>query len=83
MLSTRPTTLAVRMMGMTHILGLLALAALIVAAPVKVMMPLATVLVLGLVIGGLFAVLDRHRSRTRVMGGVGSAFPPRVLGRVR
>jgi len=82
-LHMHPATLAIRMMVMTLILGLLAVVALIAVAPLKVTMPLATVLVLGLVIGGTFALVDRHRSRMRIMGGVGSAFPARVLGRLR
>ena len=82
-LSTHPTALAIRMMVMTLIFGLLALVALIAAAPLKVTMPIAIVLALGLGIGGIFALIDRHRSRMRVMGGASSAFPAHVLGRLR
>jgi hypothetical protein len=82
-LGTYPTGLAVRMMVMTLILGTLALVALVLAAPVAVTIPIATVLVLGVVIGGIFSLIDRHRSRTRITGGSGYASPARVLGRLR
>ena len=78
-----PTALAVRMMVMTLILGLVGLVALVVVAPVSVTIPLATVLVLGFVVGGVFALIDRFRSRTRVMGSVGYTSPERVQGRLR
>jgi hypothetical protein len=51
------------------LLAFLALAALVVMAPAKVTIPLATVLVLGFAVGGVVALIDRHRSRVRVMGG--------------
>ena len=82
-MTTLPSALAVRLMGTTLILGLMALVALVVVAPVTVTIPMATVLVLGFVIGGVFALIDRHRSRARIMGGVGHYSPAHVPGRLR
>ncbi|HJR66191.1 MAG TPA: hypothetical protein VJ802_07155 [Gemmatimonadaceae bacterium] len=66
-----PINLAVRMTVIAIMLAFLALAALVVMAPAKVTIPLATVLVLGFAIGGVVALIDRHRSRVRIMGGAG------------
>ena len=82
-MTTLPSALAVRLMGTTLVLGFMALVALVVVAPVTVTIPMATVLVLGFVIGGVFALIDRHRSRPRIMGGVGHYSAPRGLGRLR
>lgn len=82
-MTTLPSALAVRLMGTTLILGLMALVALVVVAPVTVTIPMATVLVLGVAIGGVFALIDRHRSRPRIMGGVGHNSAARGLGRLR
>ena len=75
----RPINLAVRMTVTVIMLAFLALAALVVMAPAKVTVPLATVLVLGVTVGGVVARIDRHRSRVRIMGGAGlaSSAPPR------
>lgn len=75
--------LSIRMTVITLILAVLALVALVAAAPTKVTIPLATVLGLGFALGGVFALIDRNRSRTRIMGGVDYSSPPRVLGRLR
>ena len=77
------SALAVRMTVSTLIFGALALVALVVTAPTKVTIPLATVLVAGFAIGGVFGLVDRNRSRTRVMGGVDYSSPAGVLGRLR
>ena len=66
-----PTNLAIRMTVIVVIFAALALALLVVAAPAKVTIPLATVLVLGFAVGGVVALIDRHRSRVRIMGGAG------------
>jgi hypothetical protein len=68
---TLPINLAVRMTVTVIMLAVLALAALVVMAPAKVTVPLATVLVLGFAVGGVVARIDRHRSRVRIMGGAG------------
>lgn len=66
-----PINLAVRMTVTVIMLAVVALAALIVMAPAKVTIPLATVLVLGFAVGGVVARIDRHRSRVHIMGGAG------------
>lgn len=63
-----PANLAVRMTVMGIIVALLAVALLVVVTPAKVMIPLATVLMLGFAIGGLAVLTDRHRSRARMPG---------------
>jgi hypothetical protein len=68
---TLPINLAVRMTVTVIMLAVLALAGLVVMAPAKVTVPLATVLVLGFAVGGVVARIDRHRSRVRIMGGAG------------
>jgi hypothetical protein len=65
---TLPANLAIRMTVMGIIVVLLAVAALVVVTPAKVMIPLATVLMLGFAIGGVAVLTDRHRSRARMMG---------------
>ena len=80
---TLPSALAIRLMVTTLIFGVIALVALVATAPVSVTIPLATVVVLGFGIGGIFALIDRRQSRTRVMGGVDYSSPARVLGRLR
>ena len=61
-----PINLAVRMIVVAVLLAVLAVAALVVMAPAKVTIPLATVLVLGFAVGSVVALIDRHRSRVRV-----------------
>lgn len=64
-----PINLAVRMTVIAVMLAFLALAALVVMAPTKVTIPLATVFGLGFAAAGVVGFIDRRRSRVRIMGG--------------
>lgn len=77
-----PINLAVRMTVTAIMLAFLALAALVVMAPAKVTIPLATVLVLGFAVGGVVALIDRHRSRVRV-GSRGASLNHAIKGVLR
>jgi hypothetical protein len=78
-----PINLAVRMTVIAVMLAFLAFIAIVVMAPVKVTIPLATVLVLGFALGGVIARIDRHRSRVRVMGGASLSSPAPARRRLR
>jgi hypothetical protein len=81
--TTSPTNLAVRMTVMGIIVALLAVAVLVVVTPAKVLVPLATVLMLGFAIGSVTVLIDGDRSRARLTGAATPSSSSAVWQRLR